>query len=46
MREYMLFKNIDSCIAHEEKGNDSDQDNYDSIITTDKEQAYESRGDK
>ena len=46
MREYMLFNNIDSCIAHEEKGNDADQENYDSIMTADKEQASESRSDK
>ena len=42
----MVFYNIDSCIAHEEKGNDSDKDNYDIIMTADKEQVSESRGDK
>ena len=35
-----------TVITHEEKGNDSDKNNYDIIMTADKEKASESRGDK
>ena len=49
----MLFSCKNTCysiiltvIAHEEKGNDSDKNNYDIIMTADKEKASESRGDK